>query len=308
MSSYHLRDINPLIEKTVYILREVKARFKKPCLLWSTGKDSTALLHITKQAFFGKIPFDVVHIDTHQLFSEMYEFRDKLIGEWNIPLKVAHKEDCKDLVKNPTEQQIFNCCMCKKTLALKELFQREHYDAAILGIRWDELGVRSKEHVFSPRTHEWEWKIVRKRTKKEQGEGDSPFIPMTEPELWGIYQADFGETCEHVRVHPMLHWSEIEVWEYIKKYNVPFVSLYSCWNGVTRYRSLGCGGCTKPIKSTAKTIEEFQEEIYNTTTREREGRKQKDMLMEKLRHLGYMALIPIFFILGNYLSYTYIGV
>lgn len=287
MSSYHLRDINPLIEKTVYILREVKARFKKPCLLWSTGKDSTVLLHITKEAFFDKIPFDVVHIDTFNLFHDMYEFRENLAFEWNIPLKIAIKLDCKSLPKNPTEKQIFDCCMCKKTLALKEIFEKEHYDAAILGIRWDELGVRSKEHVFSPRTHEWEWKIVRLRKEEEKEEGDSPFIPMTEPELWGIYQSDFGKTCEHVRVHPMLHWSEIEVWEYVKKYKIPFNPLYSS-NGTHRYRSLGCMGCTYPIESKAKSIEEFQEEIYNTTTREREGRKQKDMLMEKLRALGYM--------------------
>jgi len=177
--------------------------------------------------------------------------------------------------------------MCKKTLALKELFQKEHYDAALLAIRWDELGIRSKERYFSPRTHKWEWKIVRNKTKEEMKEGDSPFVPLAEPEMWNLYQTNFGKECEHVRVHPILHWAEIEVWEYIKRNNVPFNPLYSSYNG-RRYRSLGCVSCTGQIDSDAKTIEEFQEEIYNTRIGEREGRKQKDRIMERLRYLGYM--------------------
>jgi len=252
------------------------------------GKDSTALLHIAKTAFYDDIPFDVVHIDTGKLFREMYVFRDRLAREWEIPLIVAKLNDCPTIeLFEPTEEGIFNCCMCRKTQALKNAFQIHKYDAAILAIRWDELGVRSKEHYFSPRTHEWEWKIVRKKTEEEMKEGDSPFVPLTEPEMWDLYQTDFGEECEHVRVHPMLHWSEIEVWEYIKRNNIPYSSLYSSVNG-TRFRSLGCMPCTAPIKSDAKFIEEFQVEIYNSTVGEREGRSQKDSIMEKLRYLGYM--------------------
>lgn len=283
--SYKLRNIDDLLSKTEYILREAKVRFKKPCLLWSMGKDSTALLHITKNLFYN-IPFDVVHIDTGYLFPEMYKFRDELTYDWDIPLKIAKKDDCKEF-NTEDENGIFKCCMCHKTLAFKELFEREHYDAAILAIRWDELGVRAKEHFFSPRTHLWEWKIVREKTQDEMKEGDSPFIPLTEPEMWNIFQTDFGSTCEHVRVHPMLHWAEIEVWEYIKINNVPFNPLYVSEQG-KRYRSLGCSYCTEQIESNAKSIEEFQEEIYNTNIREREGRSQKDDIMSKLRYLGYM--------------------
>jgi len=283
--SYWLRNIDDLLSKTEYVLKEVKARFKNPCMLWSTGKDSTALLHMIKDVFY-EIPFDIVHIDTQKLFPEMYEFRDDLVKKWNIPLKIAKKEDCKELL-SLDEDEIFKCCMCRKTLNFKELFLKEHYDAAILGIRWDELGVRGKEHYFSPRTHKWEWRVVRTKTPEEMKEGDAPVVSLTEPEVWNLYQCDFGEGYEHVRVHPILHWSELEIWEYIKRNNIPWNKLYKSKNGF-RYRSLGCMKCTSPIKSDAKTIEEFEEEIYNTKTREREGRRQKDSIMEKLRYLGYM--------------------
>lgn len=216
--SYNVRNTKELLDKTEYILREVRARFKNPCLLWSTGKDSTALVHIVKNLFYD-IPWDVVHIDTGLLFPEIYEFRTRLTKEWNIPLKIARK----DTIYVPgscNEEEIFKCCTNRKTLALKEIFQEEHYDAALLAIRWDELGIRSKEHYFSPRTHEWEWKVVRKKTKEEIKEGDSPFVPLTEPEMWQLYQTEFGKDCEHVRVHATLHWSEIDIWEYIDRKSV----------------------------------------------------------------------------------------
>jgi len=285
-ASYWLRDIDELLSKTEYILKEAKARFKKPCILWSTGKDSTALLHMTKNTFFGEVPFDVVHIDTTKLFPEMYSFRDRIAKEWNLNLKIARRDSTLE-PGNGTEEEVFNCCMERKTLALKQLFMKEHYDAAILAIRWDELGVRGKEHYFSPRTTNWEWRIVRPKTKEEMKEGDAPVKSLSEPEVWNLYQTDFGKECQHVRVHPILHWSELEIWEYIKRNNVPWNPLYASRNGY-RYRSLGCQPCTHPIKSNAKTIEDFEREIYRSRTREREGRKQKDYIMEKLRYLGYM--------------------
>jgi len=286
MTKYILRNIDNLLSKTEYILKEAKARFKKPCILWSTGKDSTALLHMTKNTFFGEIPFDVIHIDTNKLFPEMYTFRNKLAKDWNLNLKIATRNSILEPGKG-TEEEVFKCCMERKTLALKDLFTKEHYDAAILAIRWDELGVRGKEHYFSPRTHKWEWKIVRPKTIEELKEGDAPVKSLSEPEVWNLYQTDFGKECEHVRVHPILHWSEIEVWEYIKRNNIPFNPLYISRNGY-RYRSLGCMPCTFPIKSNAKTIEEFQEEIYSSNIPERQGRRQKDIIMERLRMLGYM--------------------
>jgi len=344
LMEYKIRNLDELLSKTEYILRECNARFKKPCILWSTGKDSTALLHMAKTTFFGKIPWDVVHMDTTYKFPEIYKFRDKLAKEWNIPLKIANKIT-EHKPGDLTEDEVFNCCMDRKTLALKEIFEKEHYDAAILAIRWSELGVRSKEHFFSPRTHKWEWIIVKPRTE-DMEEGDSPFVAVTEPELWSLYQTDFGKDCEHVRVHPILHWSEIEIWEYIKRNNIPYNPLYNanynwrkkvlskgkvcrsckcycydsdypsdCLNDesgknfidanyvckyheydfpcrfpeqMERYRSLGCYPCTRPIQSSASTIEEFQDEIYTSKTPERAGRKQKDKIMERLRYLGYM--------------------
>jgi len=282
---YYYRDLKSLISKTEFILREAKARFKKPCMLWSTGKDSTVLLHMIFNMFY-EIPFDIVHIDTGKLFPQMYKFRDMISSGWHIPLKIAKKEDCKE-IDLESEDGIFNCCMCRKTMALKELFQKEHYDAAILGIRWDELGVRSKEHYFSPRTHMWEWKVVREKTKEELKEGDAPLVSLVEPELWELYQSDFGKDCEHVRVHPILHWTELDIWEYIKTYDVPVNPLYFSKDGL-RFRSLGCMQCTTPIESKATTIDDFQYEINVSSGGEREGRKQKDKIMERLRYLGYM--------------------
>lgn len=283
---YTFRVIDDLLSKTEYILKEAKARFRKPCILWSTGKDSTALLHMAKTTFFGAVPFDVVHIDTGMLFKEMYEFRDKIVEEWGLNLKVARRETDK-VPGSGSEEEVFNCCMERKTLALKDLFQKEKYDAAILAIRWDELGVRGKERFFSPRTNKWEWKLYKRKTVIELKGGDAPVISLSQPEIWGLYQTDFGPECEHVRVHPILHWSEIEVWEYIKRNRVPFNPLYVSKEG-RRYRSLGCVPCTFPVESEARTIEEFQEEIYGCKVREREGRRQKDRVMERLRYLGYM--------------------
>lgn len=283
---YNIRDIKPLEGRTEFILREVKARFKKPCLLWSGGKDSTVLIHQTKKTFFGEIPFDVILIDTGKLFPETYKFIEKYTKEWNIPLKIAKMKTKYEPGKH-TDDEIFNCCMHRKTLALKQLFTKEHYDSAMLGIRWDELGVRGKERIFSPRTTRWEWRVSREKSESEMKEGDAPVVALQEPELWNLYQTDFGKECEHIRVHPILHWNEIEIWEYIKQNKIPYNPLYNNINGY-RYRSIGCKTCTSPIKSEAYTLEEIQTEIYNSFKPEREGRVQKDLVQERLRALGYM--------------------
>jgi len=281
--------LKPLIEKSIFVIRETKARFKKPAVMWSTGKDSTACLHLIKEACFGEVPFPVIHIDTGYKFPEIYKFRDWLAKKWNLNLVIARNEEALKKGMGPKKYPRMQCCYQLKTMALKQLMQREKYDALIVSIRWDEHPIRGMERYFSPRDSKWHWKVVRPKTKEEMKEGDSPYVSLQDTELagWGIFATDFGPECSHVRVHPILHWSEIEIWRYIKKRKIPFNPLYISKNGY-RYRSLGCMPCTDPIKSNAKTIDEIIEELKVTTMKERVGRAQdKEKLMERLRYLGY---------------------
>jgi sulfate adenylyltransferase subunit 2 len=282
------------LDKTEFILREVKARFKNPGVLWSTGKDSTACLHMIKN-LFGSIPFPVIHIDTGFKFPEIYEFRDSLAKEWNMNLVIAN-----DDVNVTPDDGHYECCMNRKTMALKHLLDRERYDALILSIRWDEHPIRGMERFFSPRTRDWHWRLVREKTPKEQSEGDSSVVSLQDTELagWRMFATDFGDDCSHVRVHPILHWTEQEIWHYIKENGLPYNLLYSSDyvsrnypnNGEgRRFRSLGCMPCTDPIPSGASSIDEIVEELEKIKTAERAGRIQdKERIMRRLRALGYM--------------------
>jgi len=282
------------LDKTEFILREVKARFKNAAVLWSTGKDSTACLHMMMN-LFGEVVFPVVHIDTGFKFPEIYEYRDRLADEWNLNLVIA-----KSTAKFRPDDGHFECCLNLKTLALKNLVEKEKYDALILSIRWDEHPIRGMERFFSPRTTEWHWRFVREKTRQEQSAGDSPIVSMQDTELagWRIFATDFGENCSHVRVHPILHWTEEEIWHYMKKNVIPFNPLYKSdyvrerytKNGdARRFRSLGCMPCTDPFPSNASTVDEITEELHRIKTEERAGRIQdKEKIMRRLRALGYM--------------------
>ena len=206
------------LDKTEFILREVKARFKNAAVLWSTGKDSTACLHMIKN-LFGSIPFPVIHIDTGFKFPEIYEFRDSLAKEWDMNLVIAN-----DDAKVTPDDNHYECCMNRKTMALKHLLDGERYDALVLSIRWDEHPIRGMERFFSPRTREWHWRLVREKTPEEQSEGDSSVVSLQDTELagWRMFATDFGEDCSHVRVHPILHWTEQEIWHYIKENRLPY--------------------------------------------------------------------------------------
>lgn len=292
MTNISLKEFQPLINRSVFILRETKSRFKNPAILWSTGKDSTAILGLCKDAFFGQVPFDVVYIDTGFHFPQLYEFRDRMVKEWNLNLVIAKNESSlfNDNM-NPKNYPHFECCNALKTHALKYVVEREKYDALILGIRWDEHGIRGKERYFSPRDSKWHWRVSREKSEEELKDGDAPITALQDTELagWGIYATDFGPECSHVRVHPILHFDEIDVWHYIKIKELPYNPLYESKNG-KRYRSLGCVPCTSPVESKAQTIDDFIEEIHFATSAERAGRLQikEKNLMERLRYLGYM--------------------
>jgi sulfate adenylyltransferase subunit 2 len=174
----------------------------------------------------------------------------------------------------------------EKTDALKQVIKEHGFDALLVGIRRDEHGVRNKERYMSPRDKEFRWNVA-----KEKAGGDSGMQSMQDTELagWGLYATKFKD-ADHVRVHPILHWTELDIWEYVEKENLPVNPLYFSKDG-KRYRSLGCVPCTQPTESKADTIKKIIEEIKTSKESERGGRsqdKEEAHAMEKLRSLGYM--------------------
>jgi sulfate adenylyltransferase subunit 2 len=163
------------------------------------------------------------------------------------------------------------CCTALKTNGLKQFLAEQNFTAVILGIRADEESTRAKERYFSPRDKHGEWDFR-----------DQP------PELWDQFKTSFPEGT-HIRVHPLLDWREIDIWEYVEAENIPMIDLYFDRGDGTRYRSLGCAPCTFPIRSTAKTVAEIVAELRESTVAERAGRAQDEGRgMELLRKDGYM--------------------
>jgi len=266
-----MNHLDELESRSIYIIREAFEQFKKIAMLWSIGKDSTTLLWLCRKAFYGKLPFPVVHIDTSYKFQAMYEFRDKYAKEWNLNLIVGRNEEALKQGMS-VEKGALACCTALKTNALKQVIDKYKFKALLLGIRRDEHGIRAKERYFSPRDVNFKWNYK-----------DQP------PELWDQYKSKAeGET--HVRVHPMLHWTELDIWRYIEREGIPVNKMYFAKNG-KRYRSLGCKPCCHPIESNASTVKEIVKELETTNTAERAGRsqdKERPYMMQKLRALGYL--------------------
>ena len=264
-------NLDKLVEKSLFILREAKAQFKNPAVMWSTGKDSTTCLDLCRKAFFGKVPFPVLHIDTGYKFPEIYEFRDKVAKEWGLNLIIGKNEKALSEGMNP-EKGRFDCCTQLKTDVLKNIIEENNFDAIIVSIRRDEHGIRAKERVVSPRDKDFKW--------------DYKNQPA---EMWDFFSS-ISKEASHVRIHAILHWTELDVWKYVQRKKLPVNPLYFAENG-KRYRSLGCMPCTVPIESNANTIDKIVEELKTTRIAERSGRsqdKEKAYMMQKLRALGYM--------------------
>lgn len=267
-----MNHLDELENKSIYIIREAYNKFKNIAILWSIGKDSTTLLWLCRKAFFGKIPFPVMHIDTTYKFPEMYKFRDYWAKEWNLKLIVAKNQEALDKGIGYEANDAFTCCHELKTVALQKAIKKYEFKAMFVGIRRDEHGIRAKERYFSPRDSQFKW--------------DYKNQPA---EMWDQFKSETGQD-EHIRVHPLLHWTEIDVWEYIQRENIPINELYFAKNG-KRYRSLGCMPITKPIDSNADTVSKVIEELKATRVAERSGRsqdKERAYTMQKLRSLGYM--------------------
>lgn len=283
--------LDELEDQSVYIFREAYKHFKSLCMLWSIGKDSTVMLWLARKAFFGHVPFPLVHIDTSYKIDSMIQYRDELARRWGLEMVVGQNRQALAEGMNHEKGRL-TCCRALKTDALKhtldgswprmrmgadgeyvEETNGEAFTGVIVGARADEEGSRSKERYFSPRDHNNDWDVA-----------DQP------PELWNQFKTDFAPET-HVRIHPLLDWTEINIWEYIERENIPIIDLYFDKGEGTRYRSLGCGPCTGSIQSSASSPAEIITELRLTNIPERAGRAQDQAdtyAMEKLRREGYM--------------------
>ena len=290
--------LDRLEAKSVHIIRESYNQFKNLCMLWSIGKDSTVLLTLARKAFFGHVPFPLVHIDTNYKIPKMIEYRDNLAKEFKLDLIYGQNAEALENRRTFPDGSTtrMECCRLLKTEALRNTLSgewtryrmnhetgkyeitndKEPYTGVIAGVRADEEGSRSKERYFSPRDKNNDWDI-----------GDQP------PEFWGQYKTDFAPGT-HVRIHPLLDWTELNIWEYIERENVPVVPLYFDDGTGKRYRSLGCAPCTSPVESEAKNYADIVAELKTgkfSDIAERSGREQDKEDgggLEDLRRDGYM--------------------
>ncbi len=283
---------------SLHVLREAYAAFPQLYMLWSMGKDSTVLLWLVRKAFFGHVPFPLIHIDTSFKMPEMIAFRDRLAADWRLPLLYGQNEAALAEGRTFPNGAVNRtaCCSTLKTAALKATldgtgpryrfdvtsrsYQRDTradaFAAVIVGIRFDEEGSRSKERYFSPRDEHQGWNVA-----------DQP------PEFWKQFNTNV-RAGTHIRIHPLLDWTELDIWEYTAGEGLPIVPLYFDQGTGRRYRSLGCGPCTQPFQSTAKSVGEVVAELKSGPLRqvgERAGRAQdapEDGGLEALRREGYM--------------------
>lgn len=261
--------LDELEARSIYILREAYSQINPLVMLWSIGKDSTALLWLVRKAFFGKIPFPLVHLDTDMELPEVYEFRDWIHKEWGLPLDIQScpPEEDMDQSLPPASR-----AAARKSEGLRDLIKDNQYRGVFLGIRRDEQSMRAKERVFSPRTEHGDWNFK-----------DQP------AEFWDQFTTDCPEGG-HIRIHPLLHWTELDIWRYTKREDIPIVPLYLSREG-ERYRSLGEKNITFPIKSDAATIDDIIHELEQTKEPERAGRamdNETEDSFERLRASGYM--------------------
>lgn len=293
--------LDHLESESIHILREVAACFHQPVMLYSIGKDSSVLLHLLEKAFApAKSPIPLLHVDTGWKFREMIEFRDQRARETGIPLHVHMNPDGVAAGVGPITHGAARHTEIMKTDALKQALSAMKVDAAIGGARRDEEKSRAKERIFSFRNAHHHWDPKQQR-----------------PELWSLYNTHLEEG-ESVRVFPLSNWTEMDVWEYIRREHIAVPSLYfakprpvvrrgGAWIMVddarlgiradehveickVRFRTLGCYPLTGAIESEAETLDEIIEEMKSSRDSERQGRvidHDPGASMEKKKRAGY---------------------
>jgi sulfate adenylyltransferase subunit 2 len=261
--------LDALEAESVYVFREAFAKLENLAILWSLGKDSNVVLWLARKAFFGHVPFPVLHVDTGRKFPEMYAFRERYSEEWGLRLLV---EPCPPVEQMDPSLPPAARSAARKTAGLNAALAKYGFQGLIAGIRRDEEGTRAKERYFSPRSKDNRWDLR-----------DQP------PEFWNQYMTSFPPGV-HVRVHPLLHWSEVDIWRYSRREGIPLIDLYFAKDG-KRYRSLGDADITFPIDSHAATLDEVIAELETTRIAERSGRAmdhESEDAFERLRAGGYM--------------------
>lgn len=296
-----LTHLDRLEAESIHIIREVAATFERPVMLYSVGKDSAVMLQLAVKAFApGPLPFPVLHVDTTWKFREMIEFRDNMAKQLGLDLLVYINSEGVEQGIGPFTHGSAVHTDVMKTAALKQALNKYGFDAAFGGARRDEEKSRAKERIFSFRSanHRWDPKNQR-------------------PELWSIYNNRI-KNGESVRVFPLSNWTELDIWQYIHKENIPLPSLYFSKERpvVTRdgqlfmvdddrmpletgevpemrkvrFRTLGCYPLTGAIESDADTLPAIIQEMLLTTTSERQGRvidKDAGASMEQKKQEGY---------------------
>lgn len=273
-----MNHLDLLESQSIYLLREAYHGLSKLCLLWSMGKDSNVLLWLTKKAFLGRIPYPLLHIDTTYEFPEMLEFRSWAQEHYEFELLVKINEAARSGTK-PYSVAIgyethdpVTVTHELKTVALQQFMAEHSFDGLITGIRRDEDPTRAKERYFSPRKRDFSWDY-----KNQPPEFWNQFIMKNAP-------------GEHLRIQPLLDWTELDIWRYIEREKIPLPGMYFAREG-KRFRSLGCWPITKPIASGAATVSEIIEELLETKSSERAGRAQDNherFAMQKLRAKGFL--------------------
>jgi sulfate adenylyltransferase subunit 2 len=296
-----LTHLQALEAESIHILREAVAEFENPVMMYSIGKDSSVMLRLAQKAFApAPLPFPLLHIDTTWKFREMIVHRDRIAKELGFELIVYTNPDGLAQGVNPFDHGSNKYTTVMKTDALKQALTKYRFDCAFGGARRDEERSRAKERVYSfrDRFHQWDPKNQR-------------------PELWSLYNTRIN-LRESVRVFPLSNWTELDVWLYVWRENIPIVPLYLAKPrpvvtregalimvddermrlepGETpamrsvRFRTLGCYPLSGAVASTAQTVPEIVKEMLLTGVSERQGRlidHDEDASMEKKKREGY---------------------
>jgi sulfate adenylyltransferase subunit 2 len=296
-----LTHLERLEAESIQIFREAAAEAENPVMLYSVGKDSSVMLHLAQKAFYpSPPPFPLLHVDTTWKFKAMYELRDQMASSAGMELIVHQNPDAIERGINPFEHGSALHTDIWKTEGLKQALDAGGWDMAFGGARRDEEKSRAKERIFSIRSAEHRWDPKSQR-----------------PELWRLYNARV-RPGESIRVFPLSNWTELDIWQYINKEQIPIVPLYFSAprpvverDGVlimvdddrmpllegeipelrsVRFRTLGCYPLTGAVESTAATLNEVVQEMLLTTSSEREGRvidHDSSGSMEKKKQEGY---------------------
>ena len=300
MSSYNLTHLAQLEHEAIFIMREVAAQFERPALLFSGGKDSIVMVRLAQKAFApAKLPFPLVHIDTGHNFPEAIEFRDRLAKDLGARLIVRYVEDSIKAGRAVEEKGLNPSRNGLQTVTLLDTIEELKFDACLGGARRDEEKARAKERFFSHRDEFGQWDPKNQR-----------------PELWNLFNGRKNHG-EHFRVFPLSNWTEMDVWQYITRENIPLPSLYFSHereivnrNGsllantpfitllpgekyekrIIRFRTVGDATCTGAVESTASTLSEIIQEVASARQTERGTRtddRRSETAMEDRKKAGY---------------------